>query len=203
MTQDTRLGLVLGLNLAMIAALVAVGLLAHSLGVLASAADYAGDAAGVGLSLVALKLSRREHGHPRATSFAALANASFLFVVTLAVTVEGIDRLLGGSPQVHGLPVLIVSTVATGAMVLCARILGPIEADDFNMRSVMLDTLADAAAAAGVALSGAIILVAQGLYWLDAAVALGIAIVVGYHALKLIHEVLGDLRRKPKPRSGR
>jgi hypothetical protein len=47
MSKDARLGLVLAINLAMIVALVAVGLVAHSLAVLASAADYVGDAAGV------------------------------------------------------------------------------------------------------------------------------------------------------------
>jgi cobalt-zinc-cadmium efflux system protein len=194
MTQDARLSLVLAINLVMVVVLVAIGLLAHSLGVLASAADYVGDAAGVGLSLVALKLSRRTQRYRRATSFAALVNASLLLLVTFVVTAAAIDRLVSGSPEVHGLPVLIVSVVAVGAMVLCAGILGSIDADDFNMRSVMLDTLADAAAAAGVAISGAIILITEGLCWLDATVALVIALVVGYHALKLIMEVLQDLR---------
>jgi cobalt-zinc-cadmium efflux system protein len=198
MTKDTRLALVLAINLAMIAGLVVVGLLSHSLGVLSSAADYVGDAAGVALSLAALKLSRHQHGHPRATSFAALANASFLLLITVVVAVEAVDRLVNGSPEVHGLPVVIVSAVAAGAMVLCAYILGSIEADDFNMRSVMLDTVADAATAVGVAISGAIILAAGGVYWLDAAVALAIAVVVGYHALRLIREVLVDLRGVPR-----
>lgn len=195
MTKDTRLSLVLAINLLMIAGLVVVGLISHSLGVLSSATDYVGDAAGVGLSLVALKMSRRAHGHSRATSFAALANASFLLLITLVVAVEAIDRLLNGSPEIHGLPVVVISVIAAGAMVLCARILGSIESDDFNMRSVMLDTVADAAAAIGVAVSGAIILAAHGIYWLDATVALAIAIVIGYHAVSLIREVLGDLRR--------
>jgi cobalt-zinc-cadmium efflux system protein len=150
----------------------------------------------VALSLVALKLSRRAHGHPRATSFAALVNSSLLLLVTFVVAAEGIDRLVSGSPEIHGLPMLIVSVVAVGAMALCAGILGSIEAPDFHMRSVMLDTLADAAAAAGVAVSGAIILITQGLYWLDATVALLIALVIGYHALKLIVEVLQDLRKE-------
>jgi divalent metal cation (Fe/Co/Zn/Cd) transporter len=52
-----------------------------------------------------------------------------------------------------------------------------------------------------VAVSGGIILATHGLYWLDAAVALVIAVVVGYHALKLIREVVADLsgrtRREP------
>lgn len=198
MTKDTRLGLVLVINLSMVAGLVLVGLLSHSIGVLSSAADYVGDAAGVGLSLVALKMSRRGQGNPRATSFAALVNASLLLLITLVVAAEALHRLVDGSPEIHGLPVLIVSVIAAGAMILCARILGSIESDDFNMRSVMLDTVADAAAAIGVAISGAIILVAHGAYWLDAAVALAIAIVIGYHAVRLIREVLGDLRIKAR-----
>jgi cobalt-zinc-cadmium efflux system protein len=189
------LSLVLAINLLMIAGLVVVGVVSHSLGVLSSATDYVGDAAGVGLSLVALKMSRRARGRSRATSFAALTNASFLLLVTLVVAAEAVNRLVEGSPAIHGLPVVVVSVIAAGAMVLCARILGSIESDDLNMRSVMLDTVADAAAAIGVAVSGAIILAAHGVYWLDAAVALAIAVVVGYHAVRLIREVLGDLRR--------
>lgn len=195
MTKDTRLSLVLAINLLMIVGLVVVGLISHSLGVLSSATDYVGDAAGVALSLVALKMSRRPRGHPRATSFAALINASFLLLITIVVAAGAINRLVNGSPEIHGLPVVSISLIAAGAMILCARILGSIESDDFNMRSVMLDTVADAAAAIGVAVSGAIILVAHGAYWLDAAVALAIAVVVGYHAVRLIREVSGDLRR--------
>jgi len=195
MTKDQRLAIVLLLNLAMVVALVIVGLVSHSLGVLAAGADYLGDAAGVAISLAALRISRHPHGHPKATSFAALANASFLLLVTTVVGVEALRRLLGGTPEVHGLPVLIVSAIAALVMILGAFILGNIESSDFNMRSVMLDTVADAAAAAGVAIGGAIILIAGGLYWLDSAIALAVALVIGFHALKLLREVLVDLRR--------
>jgi Co/Zn/Cd efflux system component len=58
----------------------------------------------------------------------------------------------------------------------------------------MLDTLADAASAVGVALSGAVILAVHGLYWLDPAVALAIAAVIAYHAARLIGEVRAALR---------
>ncbi len=62
------------------------------------------------------------------------------------------------------------------------------------MRSVMLDTLADGASAAGVSASGAIILIVGGVYWLDSAVALAIAAIIAYHALKLIRDALIHLR---------
>ncbi len=193
MTQDTRLGLVLGINLAMVLALLLVGLLAHSLGVLASGADYIGDALGTGLSLVALKMSRNKHGHRGATSYAALANSSFLLLVTLGVAVEAIHRLSTGAPSIQGVPVVIVSVVAAIAMIGCAFILGNVEGD-LSMESVMLDTVADAAAAIGVAISGAIILARNGTYWLDSVVALLIALVVGYHAVRLMSRVVARLR---------
>jgi cobalt-zinc-cadmium efflux system protein len=194
-TQDKRLGLVLGINLAMVLALLLVGLLTRSLGVLASGADYLGDALGTGLSLVALRMSRHKHGHPRATSYAALANSSFLLLVTLAVVAEAVHRLSTGAPSIHGVPVVIVSVVAAIAMIACAFILGNVQGD-LNMESVMLDTVADAAAAIGVAISGAIILATKGTYWLDSLVALLIALVVGYHAVRLMRRVLADLREK-------
>jgi cobalt-zinc-cadmium efflux system protein len=195
MTPDMRLSLVLGINLGMVLALLLVGLLAHSLGVLASGADYLGDALGAGLSLVALRMSRHERGHPRATSYAALANSSFLLFVTLSVVVEAIHRLISGAPSIHGVPVVIVSVIAATAMIACAFILGDVEGD-LSMESVMLDTVADAAAAIGVAVSGTVILISNGTYWLDSLVALLIAVVVGYHAIRLMRRVLSGLRQK-------
>jgi cobalt-zinc-cadmium efflux system protein len=194
-TQGTRLCLVLAINLVMLLGLLLVGLLAHSLGVLASGADYLGDALGTGLSLVALRMSQRGGRHPRATSFAALANSSFLLVVTLAVIAEAVHRLSSRVPSVHGIPVVTVSVVAAIAMIACALILGDV-VGDLSMESVMLDTLADAAAAIGVAISGAIILLTKGAYWLDSLIALVIALVIAYQAVKLLRRVFADLREK-------
>lgn len=198
MTQDKRLGLVLAVNSLMVLALVGVGLAANSLGVLASGADYLGDALGTGLSLVALRMSRRPPGHPRATSFAALVNAALLLCVTSAVVAEAAYRLSAGAPTIDGLSVILVSVVAAAAMIACALILGDVRGD-LNMQSVMLDTVGDAAAALGVAVSGAVILIAGGLFWLDSGVALVIALVIGYHAVRLIRSVLADLREKQSP----
>jgi cobalt-zinc-cadmium efflux system protein len=76
-----RLLVVLVLNLALIAGLVAVGVTAHSLAVLAEGSDYLMDAAGVGVALLAIHLSvhppsrERPEGYPNATSVAALVTA--------------------------------------------------------------------------------------------------------------------------------
>jgi cobalt-zinc-cadmium efflux system protein len=187
MNREARLGVVLAINLVMVAALLMVGVFAHSLGVLASGADYLGDAFGAGLALLALRLSRRGQGG-YASSFAALVNASLLLVVTLAVIAEAIYRLSTGAPSIHGVPVVVVSIIAAGAMIACAFILGD-AGGDLGMESVMLDTIADAAAALGVAISGVVILLTGGTYWLDSLVALVIALVVAFHAIRLLRKV--------------
>jgi cobalt-zinc-cadmium efflux system protein len=183
MSRERRLTLVLAINLLLVGGLTAVGLLAHSLAVLGAGADYLGDALGTGLSLAAVRVSRGVEG-ARTTSLAALANATLLLAVTGTVAGEAVYRLSGGAPEVHGVPVVIVSVIAAAAMAACAMILGEV-GGDLNMESVMLDTLADAATAVGVAASGTVILVTHGNYWLDPAVALAIAVVVGYHAVRL------------------
>jgi cation diffusion facilitator family transporter len=202
------LTVVLILNLVLVAGLVAVGIDAHSLAVLAEGSDYLLDAAGVGVALLAIHLSARPptrtrpEGYPNATSIAALVNGGWLLILELLVASAAINRLITHTPQVHGLPVLVVSGIAALVMVIGALILrGDAEDDedetgerDLSVAAVLLDTIADAAAAAGVAATGAIILATGGWYWLDPAVALAIAVIVAYHAFALIRKVLGRLR---------
>ena len=188
-------------------ALVAVGMAAHSLGVLAAGGDYLADSAAVGVSLLAIALSRRRtarrpRGHPKATAIAALVNGAFLLVLVTFVIVEALHRLAAGVGEVHGFPVLVVSVIAAAVMILGAVIIkGDVDEEDddegdaANMRAVLLDTIADAAAAAGVAVTGAIIAVTGHLYWLDPLVALLIALVVAYHAIVLVRHVVATLRR--------
>jgi cobalt-zinc-cadmium efflux system protein len=202
MSRVQRLMVVLILNLALVAALVIVGIGAHSLGVLAEGGDYLLDAGGVGLALIALVLSRRPatarrpSGYANATNIAALVNAGWLLLLEVVVVAAAVIRLATGTPEVHGLPVLVVSAVAAATMAAGALILSgdtPDEGEaegDLSIKAVLLDTVGDAAAAAGVAAMGGIILVTGGWYWLDPAVALVIAVVVGYHALALVLKVL-------------
>ncbi|MHB1785007.1 MAG: cation diffusion facilitator family transporter [Acidimicrobiales bacterium] len=206
MNRATRLTIVLVLNLVLVAGLVVIGISAHSLGVLAEGADYVADAGAIGVSLFAIWLSgrpptaKRPHGFPRAAAFAALVNSGWLLILSFLVIAGAIDRLGTGVREVRGLPVLVVSGIAALAMLGGALILnGNIDDlddddSDLNMRAVLLDTAGDAAAAAGVAVTGGIIYLAGGLYWLDPAIALVIAAVVAYHADKLLRHVLGALR---------
>jgi cation diffusion facilitator family transporter len=199
MSKARRLRLVLVLNLLLVAALVVVGVTAHSLGVLAAGVDYLADAGAIGISLTAIWLAhqpaRRYRRWPDPTHLAALVNAGWLLALNSWVVVAAIRRLVSGATEVHGLPVLIVSATAAVVMFIGAIIVGgdldnDNGAEDLNVKAVLLDTAADAAATGGVAFAGAVILATRGWYWLDPAVALVIATVIGYHALMLIRRVL-------------
>lgn len=75
MSKAKRLWLVLLANLSIVLALVIVGLLSRSLGVLAAGGDYLGDAAGVALALLALRVSPTAH-RQRASRRAARSSSS-------------------------------------------------------------------------------------------------------------------------------
>jgi cobalt-zinc-cadmium efflux system protein len=125
----------------------------------------------------------------------AAINGTALLVVTLLVVLEAVRRLLHGTPQIHGLPVLVVSAVTTAVMVLGVLVLGR-EAgqEDLHMRSVLIDTVSDALTSAAVAVGGLIIFLKQGMYWLDSALAIVIGLVVGVTAVRLLRDVARALR---------
>ena len=205
MSRTSRLAVVLLLNLGLVTALVIVGLAAHSLAVLAAGADYLADAGAIGVSLLAIWLAglppsrARPGGYPQATNIAALVNAGWLLVLNVLIAAAATQRLAAGAHRVEGLPVLIVSGIAAAVMLAGALVLSGDPADDdggedLNVKAVLLDTAADAAAAGGVAASGAIIVGVGGWYWLDPAVALAIAVIIGYQAQKLVRKVMAALR---------
>jgi cobalt-zinc-cadmium efflux system protein len=215
MSRAQRLIVVLALNLGLVAGLVVVGVTAHSIAVLAEGGDYLLDAVGVAVALLAIWLAARPAtrtrpgGYPNATSVAALINAGWLLMLELLVAGAALDRLITRRVPVDGLPVLVMSGIAAVAMLIGALVLRGDEEDeeggerDPSVAAVLLDTVADAATAACVAVVGAIILATDGWYWLDPAVALIIAIVVAYHALALIRKVLIRLRPRVDGASSR
>ena len=206
MSRTRRLIVVLVLNLGLVVGLVGVGVTAHSIAVLAEGGDYLLDAAGIGVALLAIRLAARPttrarpDGYPNATTIAALVNAGWLLILELLVAAVALDRLVTRRVPVDGLAVLVVSGVAALVMLAGALVLRGDENDgdggerDLSVAAVLLDTVADAAAAAGVAAVGAIILATGGWYWLDPAVALVIAGVIAYHALALLRKVFRRLR---------
>ena len=105
---------------------MAVGITAHSLGVLAQGGDYLADAAAIGVSLLAIWLSKRPPtpGRPTATRRRPrgrpLVNSGWLLVLTALVSAAAINQMVSGTLEVHGLQVLLISSVAGLVMVVGA-----------------------------------------------------------------------------------
>ncbi|GAB3568640.1 hypothetical protein GCM10027405_30660 [Arthrobacter alkaliphilus] len=80
-------------------------------------------------------------------------------------------------------------------MLVAALILGADAGrEDLHMRSILLDTVADGAAAAVVAVVGAVIAITQGLYWLDSAAACLVAALIAVAAVRLLVDVVHVIR---------
>jgi len=166
-------------------------------GVLAAAGDTLADSIGLALGLIAVTLRGRDPDHPRANrpiAIVALINATILMAVSVGVTVEAILRLTEGSPAVLGLPMAVVSLVTLAVMITGALVLGlSAHREDVHMKSVLLDTLADAAAAAGVLTGGTIIWLTGEFYWHDPVIALILAAVIGVVGSRLVAQAISAL----------
>jgi len=129
--RERRLRVALGLNIAIVVAQVAVGIVAASLGLLADAAHNLTDVAAIMVSLFAVRLARRRatasrsFGYHRGTILAAQANAVSILIVCVLVGVEGVRRLADPQP-VHGGLVLVVALVAAAANFGAAFALGDV-----------------------------------------------------------------------------
>jgi cobalt-zinc-cadmium efflux system protein len=199
-SQRRRIVIVLCLNGTLIVGLVIAGVVANSVSVLAAAGDTVADCFGLVVGLIAIAMRDRDPDHPgaqRPIAIAALVNSTLLLVVVVTIGVEAVSRLSKGSPPVGGLPMVIVAVITMLAMLAGAVVLGRSAAsEDLHMRSVLLDSLADAAAAAAIAVAGVIILVTGGWFWLDPVLALAVALFVAVAAVQLLVKAIASLRGK-------
>ena len=197
LTRTQRLGIALGLNIALVAGQVVFGLVAGSVGLLADAAHNLADVAAVIIALIAVRLSRRpptpEHsyGYHRATILAALANAVALMVVSAIIVFEAISRLQNPEPVRAGIVVFVALTAAV--VNLAAAFVLYENRVDLNMRSALLHMAADAGASLGVAAAGLVILVTGQFLWLDPAASIAIAVLIGAEAWKLVRSAVDVL----------
>jgi cobalt-zinc-cadmium efflux system protein len=201
-----RLWAALALNLVIVVVQVVAAVAAGSLGLLADAGHNLTDVAAVAASLVAVRMARRpptasrSFGFYRGTILAAQFNAALILVLTVWLVFEAVDRLRTPEP-VEGGVVLVVALIAAAANGLAALVLldSPhSHADgqpsgDLSMRSALLHTIGDAAASLGVAVSGAVMLLVGGWYWLDPITSLVIGALIAVQAWKLLRSTTAVL----------
>ena len=162
----------------------------------------------IGVSLLAIWLASRPPsrarplGYPNATNIAALVNAGWLLVLNIAIAAAAIQRLAEGTRRVEGLPVLIVSGIAAAVERRSGR------SSSTATRREDDDGEEDPEREGGPARHS------RGrrgrrrgsrqrrchprrrrlVLGLDPAVALLIAVIIGYHAQKLVRKVIAAIR---------
>jgi cobalt-zinc-cadmium efflux system protein len=195
-----RLSVVMGVNAVVVAVELAGGWLGRSMALVADAGHNFTDIAALGLALGAVHLARRpptrakSFGYHRYGVLAAQANAAGVLVVCAFIAAGAIDRLAHPGP-VRGTTVLVTALVAMALNGIAALVLRETSDRDLNMKSAVLHMAGDAATAAAVALVGLVNLLAAGALWLDPAVSIAIAVLIGVEAVSLgrrVSDVLAE-----------
>lgn len=194
----------IGLNLLIVVAEVAVGLVAGSLGLISDAVHNFTDMAALGITWFALVQARKPptaektFGYHRTGILTALINSLVMVAVTVWIFYEAYQRFLNPQP-VGGALVIITATLALCANLVIVWVLRNRAHGDINIRSAILHLLGDAAASAAVVIAGFIIIV-TGWYPVDPLVSalLGLAILWG--AWQIIKETL-EIFLESSPRS--
>jgi cobalt-zinc-cadmium efflux system protein len=185
-----RMWMALAINLAMLAAAVAGGLLWNSLALLADAGHVLSDAGSIGLGLVAAALAaraagpRQTFGLQRSEVLAALANGIALVVVAALIVAAALGRL-GDEPDIAGAGVLAVGLFGLAGNAAATWVLARGDRSDLNLEAVLRHSFADALGSLAVVVSGAVILVTD---WtpIDTIVSLAIAALILVSSARLI-----------------
>jgi cobalt-zinc-cadmium efflux system protein len=187
--REKRLTIAIVLNVGIVAAQVVAGIVSGSLGLLADAAHNLTDVLAITVALIAVRLTKRpltslrSFGFHRATVLAALFNAASILAVSGFVLIESLQRLSNPEPVESGIVVVFASLGAVingvAALVVFDR------SSDLNMRGAMLHLISDALTSVAVAACGVVMLITDGSYWLDPAVALLISVLIAWQGWKL------------------
>jgi cobalt-zinc-cadmium efflux system protein len=170
------------------------GLITGSLALLADAAHAATDSLALFLALFATHLvTRAAHagktfGYHRAEILAAFANAVVLVALAVFIVVEAVGRLVEPRP-VDGLLVTYFGVAILLVEVVGIVVLKRIQGESLNARSAFLHLLGDLVSTLGVITTGVVIHFGGAAFlWSDPVVSVGIALLLGYWALRLIRE---------------
>jgi cobalt-zinc-cadmium efflux system protein len=192
-----RLTAVLVVTCVILVAEIVGGLLAHSLALLADAGHLLADAAGIGLSLLAVvwaarpATSRRTFGYQRAEILAAVVNAVALFGLGGWLMIEAVRRLFDpGNPRPGVMAVFALLALVGNGVSL--RLLHPGQGESLNLRGAYLEVLSDLLGAAAV-LVAAVVIATTGFQRADPLASLTIALLIIPRTVKLLREAVDVL----------
>jgi len=195
--QRRRLMTVFGITTSILVAEVGGGVLAHSLVLIADAGHMAADAAGIGLSLLAVWFAARPpsdartFGYQRAEILAAVANAVVLFGVGAFILLEAARRL--AHPETAKPSLMVVfGVIALAGNAASLALLRRGEGKSLNVRGAFLEVLSDLLGAAAVLLAAAVI-AGTGFERADAIASILIGVLILPRTVKLLRDALDVL----------
>jgi len=172
------------------------GILSHSLALLSDAAHVFLDVFAIGLTLFAVRLSRRPPSHRRtygwhrAEVMAALLNGLTLFGVAIGIVYHAIERFKS-PPGIRWGIMLPAGGVGLLANLVVALRLTSHRNHSLNVRSAFLHVLSDLFGSVAVMFAAvAISFTGTRLLWIDPALAVLIALLICHGAFKLVKESL-------------
>ncbi len=166
------------------------GWLANSLTLLADAGHMLLDASALGLSWLAMRLSRRQssarltYGYDRFQVLAAFINALALFALSAAILYEAFERLRAPEPMLP-LPALAVAAIGFVVNVIVYRMLHG--SDNLNVRSAALHVLGDLLGSVAAMIAAGCVLLFGWLY-ADPILAIVIAAILVRGAWTILRE---------------
>jgi cobalt-zinc-cadmium efflux system protein len=192
-----RLWVVFALSASFMVVQVIVGWWTNSLALLADAAHLFVDAAGVGLSLLAVWFAERPataektYGYYRVEILAALVNGVVLCVLAIVILVEAAERLRMAH-EVSAGPVLVVAVAGLGVNLLAAWLLHAGAGESLNVRGAYLEVLGDALSSAAVIVAATVILI-TGWTAADALASAAIALLILPRTFALLKQAVNVL----------
>lgn len=158
-----RLAIALAILAAFAVGEVVVGLLAHSVALLADAGHIVSDAAALGLSIAAIVLAAKPprgamtYGYKRAEPASALVNGAALGVLALVFVIQAIVRLIDPA-DVHASLVLIVALCGIPVNLVAARVVAGADRTSVNVEGAYQHVVTDLYAFIGTAIAAIVIL---------------------------------------------
>lgn len=160
-----RMAVSLGIVGAFFVLELVVALLINSLSLLADAGHMVTDLVGLAMGLSAVLLARRgsssaarTYGWHRAEVLTAVVNALLLTGVAAFVMYEAVRRLTGVSPEVPGVPMMVVALAGLVANMVVIWLLRAHAQGSLAVRGAYLEVLADAVGSVGVLIAAVVIL---------------------------------------------
>lgn len=167
----------------------------HSLALLADAGHLLSDSGALAIALFATWMAQRPvsgqatFGYRRVEILAALVNGVGLVAIAVWIGIEAIARLNAVETEILSGPMLVTAFVGLIINSLNATLLHGHAHHDLNLRGAVLHMLADVASAVGVMLAALVVWAFQ-WNWADAAMSIGVGVLILVGSVPLIRQSL-------------